>query len=116
MRPPYGVGTERLEYEPDPRHVELMISQVGLNDSSCVVVTPSEKSKPGVDYGTHLNKADHTLNRSSMMRLCYLALDRLDLQCLAKALARWVQAQAAEKRAASAEPTMQQALLQIQRE
>ena len=38
-----------------------------------------------------LNSADHTLYRSATMRLCYLALDRPDLQFLSEELARWMQ-------------------------
>ena len=75
----YGSGRERIEYEADPQHAELIIYQLGLRNSSRSVSTPSEKSKPGVDLSSLLNSADHTLYRSATMRLCYLALDRLDL-------------------------------------
>ena len=92
VKPPYGSGRERIEYEADPRHAELIIHQLGLSCSSRSVSTPSEKSKPGVDLSTVLNSADHTLYRSATMRLCYLALDRPDLQFTSKELARWMQA------------------------
>ena len=91
VQPPYGSGTERLEYELDPRHAELIIHQLGLTGSSRGVATPSEKSKSGTDYSTKLSKEDHALYRSATMRLCYLALDRPDLQFPAKDLARWMQ-------------------------
>ena len=61
------------------RHAELIIHQLGLSCSSRSVSTPSEKSKPGVDLSSLVNSAHHTLYRSSM-RLCYLELDRPDLQ------------------------------------
>ena len=48
--------------------------------------------KLGVDLSSVLNSADHTLYRSATMRLCYLALDRLDLQFPSKELARWMEA------------------------
>ena len=53
---------------------------------------PSEKSKPGVDLSSVLNRADHTLYRSATVRLCYFALDRLVLQFPSKELMRWMQA------------------------
>ena len=80
VRPPCGSGRERIEYEADPRHAELIIHHLGLSNSSRSVSTSSEKSKPGVDLSSSLNSADHTLYRSATMRLCYLALDRPDLQ------------------------------------
>ena len=39
-----------------------------------------------------LNSADRTSYRSATTRLCYIALDRLDLQFPSKELARWMQA------------------------
>ena len=92
VKPPHRSGRERLEYEADPRHAELIIHQLGLSCSSRSVSTPSEKSKPGVDLSSLLNSMDHTLYRSATMRRCYLALDRPDLQFPSKELARWTQA------------------------
>ena len=86
------IGRERIEYEADPRHAELIIHQVGLSNSSRSVSTPTEKSKPGVELTSLLNSADHTLYRPATMRLCYLALDRPHLQFPSKELARWMQA------------------------
>ena len=82
VKPPYGSGRERTEYE----------DQLGLGCSSRSVSTPSEKSKPGVDLSTVLNSADHTLCQSATMRLCYLALNRLDLQFPSTEVALWMQA------------------------
>ena len=62
-----------------------------MNTSARGVATPGEKSKVGVDYQTDLGKDDHVLYRSAVMRLCYLALDRPDVQFPAKELARWMQ-------------------------
>ena len=88
VKPPYGSGRERIEYEADPRHAELIIHQlwIELFITKCV----HAKSKPGVDLSSVLNSADHTLFRWATMRLCYLALDRLDLQFPSKELARWI--------------------------
>ena len=91
VKPPYGSGAERLDYEADPRHAELLVHQLGLSCSSKGVSTPGEKSKPSVDFGTLLGRDEHILYRSATMRLCYLALDRPDLQFSSKELARWMQ-------------------------
>ena len=91
VRPPYGSWAERLEYEADPRHAELLVHQLGLSRSSKAVTTPGERSKPSVDFGTLLGRDEHVLYRSATMRLCYLALDRLNLQFPSKELARWMQ-------------------------
>ena len=88
----YGSGRERIEYEADPPHAELIIHQLGLSCSSRSVSTWSENPKVGVDLGTVLNNADHTLCRATTIRLCYLALDRPHLQLPSKELARWMQA------------------------
>ena len=63
-----GSGRERIEYEADPRHTELIFHQLGVNCSSRSVSTPSEKLKPGIDVSTVLNSADHTLSRSAVDR------------------------------------------------
>ena len=91
VKPPYGSGAERLEYEADPRHAELLVHQLGLSRSSKGVSTPGERNKPSVDCGTPLGRDEHFLYRSATMRLCYLALDRPDLQFPSKELARWMQ-------------------------
>ena len=88
VKPPHGSGRERIEYEADPRHAELIILQLGLSCSSRSVSTPSEKWKPGVDLSSVLS-ADHTLYRSATIKLCYLALGRPALQFPSKELARW---------------------------
>ena len=79
VKPPHGSGRERIEYEADPRHAELIILQLGLSCSSRSVSTPSEKWKPGVDLSSVLS-ADHTLYRSATIKLCFLALGRPALQ------------------------------------
>ena len=61
VKPPYGSGRERIEYEADPRHAELIIHQLGLRSSSRSVSTPSEKSKPGVDLRARCSTVRITL-------------------------------------------------------
>ena len=50
VKPPYGSGRERIEYEADPRHAEFTIHQLALSCSSRSVSAPNEESKPGADY------------------------------------------------------------------
>ena len=92
VKHPYGWGRERIEYEADPRHAGFDQLQLRPSCSSRSVSTPSEKAKPGVYFSSLLNSPDHTLYRPATMRLCYLALDRPDLQFPSKELARWMQA------------------------
>jgi len=89
--PPFGKGTERIEYEADPRHAELLVSFCGLTPGSKGVSTPGEKMKPGSDIEGKLTAEERTAYRSNVMRLCYLATDRPDLQHAAKELARRMQ-------------------------
>ena len=90
INPPFGSGKERIEYEADPRHGELLIDACGLHPGSKGISTPSERTKDGSTQ--RLGQADHTHYRSCVMRACYLALDRPDLQHASKELARQVQA------------------------
>ena len=39
VKPPYGSGRERVEYEADPGHAELIIHQLGLSNSSRTLCT-----------------------------------------------------------------------------
>ena len=75
VKRPYGAGGERIEYEADPRHAELIIHQLGFSSSlRGDVFTPSETSKPGVDHSTTLNNTDRTLYRSAAMRFSFFCV------------------------------------------
>ena len=54
-------GRRRVVYEPDPRHIELLLHQFGFGKKTKGVATPSEKSK---EYGdtTLLDESLHTLS------------------------------------------------------
>ena len=88
--PPYGKGRERIEYEADPRHAEIILDACGLAPGSRGVTTPGEKHS--VTETTRLSPAEHSLYRSQVMRLAYLAQDRPELQHPSKELARRMQA------------------------
>ncbi len=80
-------GKETITYEPDPRHVDLLLSQVGMNERSKGVSTPGEKKADYVD-DTPLSKEATTMYRSCTMRLAFLAADLPHLQFCGNRLAR----------------------------
>jgi len=83
-----GDERERIEYEPDPRHVAILKKQVSLEGSSNSVTTPGIKRKAGTEEAPLLTPARHSTYRSACMRLAYLAMDRAELQFPSKELAR----------------------------
>ena len=70
-------GPERIEYEADPRHREVLSLQLGLADGKTRSVTsPFEKIKIAPDTERELQESEATVFRSAVMRLGFLALDR----------------------------------------
>ena len=90
VRPPYGKGQERIELEPDPRHAEILMQQCGLDGNSNSVTTRGIK-RVLATAEEPVDPTDRTVYRSRVMRLCYLAADRIDIQFAAKELARSMQ-------------------------
>ena len=79
---------EGITWELDPRHVELLVRDVGVSGTS--VKTPLVKEKVD-DLNTPdvpLQGTAATLYRSHTMRLGYLAQDRTDLQRTTRELAK----------------------------
>ena len=72
-------STERIEIDSDPRHLQILLAEFGLQKAN-PVVTPGQKGKFGVHDPPYLDPSDHTRFRSLCMRLAYLAADRPDLQ------------------------------------
>ena len=81
-----------IEYEPDPRHAELIVKSLNL-ESSKGVTTPSVKKRLQVVLATFppLDASHTRLYRSVVMRAAYLSQDRPDLSFSAKELARDIQ-------------------------
>ena len=80
--PPFGSRCGRIKYEAVPRHAELIIQTwTELFISEC-------------DHAEGSRNLDLAPAECSTMwiTLCYLALDRPDLQFPSKELARWMQA------------------------
>ena len=80
-----------IEWEPDPRHLEILMSENGIRKDSKCLGQPCVKREQGSDE-TVLNETDKFKYRSSTMRLAYLAQDRVDVQYCSKELARAMQA------------------------
>ena len=79
-----------IEYEADPRQVERLISECGLQGAKAVA-TPSVKPtftqlEEDVELAKHLT----TAFRGAAARANYLAADRLDMQFACKEICRWM--------------------------
>ena len=89
-RPSFG-GEGAIEWEPDPRHVEILARQLGLEGKVKTLTAPGRKPPATGVEGAPLSEEMRTIYRSATMRYAYLAQDRADLQFSAKELARSMQ-------------------------
>ena len=90
LYPPGEEGSERWELEADPRHVEILESQMGLSNESKAVSTPGVRTTHEED-GKELDAEGRACYRSWTMRASYLSQDRCELQFAVKELARRMQ-------------------------
>ena len=90
LYPPGAEGGERWELEADPRHVEILVSQMGLSNESNAVSTLGVRMTDEED-GKELGAEDRACYRSWTMRASYLSQDRCELQFAVKELARRMQ-------------------------
>jgi len=81
-------GADRLEMEPDPRHVQILRHAMGLKENSKGVSFPGTKVTGAWMDGRELEKGEIVEFRSSAMRGAYLAQDRPEIQFAAKEIAR----------------------------
>ena len=81
-------GADCTTIEADPRHVKIVLNELGLNNAK-TVSSPGVTCKDGDD--TPLSLEDCKRFRSLTMRCNYLALDRPDINYSAKELARRMQ-------------------------
>ena len=81
-----------MEYEPDPRHAELIVKSLNL-ESAKGVTTPSVKKRleDVLTTAPQLDALQTRKYRSVVMRAAYLSQDRPDLSCSTKELARDMQ-------------------------
>ena len=85
---PGAEGGERCELEADPRHVELLVSQMGLSNESKAVSTPDVRTTDEED-GKELDADGRACYRSWTMRASCLSQDRCEFAV--KELARRMQ-------------------------
>ena len=78
---------EGIEMEADPRHVDLVLEQLGL-EKGVSVTTPLVKVKEEDMDKTPLGTAEAALYRSIAMRIGYLSMDRPDLLRTVRELAK----------------------------
>eukprot|EP00959_Pyramimonas_sp_CCMP1952_P205869 4305280-Pyramimonas_sp.AAC.1 len=79
-------GRPYIEYEPDNRHAEIVVSQLGLNrthGSAKQITTPGVKQS-GFNDSEKLDPQMSSLFRSVSMRINSLAMDRAELQFAGK--------------------------------
>ena len=88
--PPDAEGGERWELEADPRHVEILVSQMGLSNESEAVSTLGVRTTDEED-DKELDAESRACHRSWTMRASYLSEDRCELQFAVKELARRMQ-------------------------
>ena len=90
----WNSGGERswIEYEPDPRHAELIVKSLNL-ESAKGVTTPSVKTRleEVLAMSPQLDALQTRQYRSVVMRAAYLSQDRPDLSYSTKELAREMQ-------------------------
>ena len=80
-----------IEWEAEPRHVEILIAQAELNEAKAKSLsTPGVKMPKGANCAK-LEPEEKQRYRNMTMSLAYLARDRPDLQYAAKELARNMQ-------------------------
>jgi len=79
---------ECIEWEADPRHVELLSSTVGLTQTAKSVVSPGVKGRQSPLEGASLDLAWQPKFKSACMRLSYLSADRPDVGFESKEIAR----------------------------
>ena len=73
--PPGAVGGERWELEAHPRHVEILVSQMGLSHESKAVSTLGVRTTDEED-GKELDAEGRACYRSWTMRASHLSQDR----------------------------------------
>ena len=87
------INGPRVHRKPDKRHVELIVSSLGLDDGNTKSATtpsvrPSDAEAEQLLHGPKLSASETSLYRSCVMRVSFLSQDRADLGESVKALAQ----------------------------
>ena len=82
-----GTG-DGITYEADPRHAEIIVESMGLENANSVAAPGSGDGPGGEEEEEELEEGDKTRYRAIAARCNYLAIDRPDLQYAAKEACR----------------------------
>ncbi len=80
----------RIEYEADPRQVERLVAECGLEGAKGVATPGVKATFKKLEEDTDLPEHLTTAFRGSAARANYLSADRLDLQFACKEVCRWM--------------------------
>ena len=81
---------DRIEYEADPRQIERLVAECGLEGSKCVSTPGVKPTFKKLEEDTELPGHLNTAFRGAAARGNYLAADRLDVQFACKEVCRWM--------------------------
>ena len=81
---------DRIEYEADPRQVERLISECGLDGANGVATPGVRPTFKKLEEDTELPAHLTTAFRGAAARGNYLAADRIDVQFACKEVCRWM--------------------------
>ncbi len=81
---------DHVEYEADPRQVERLVAECGLEGSKSVATPGVKPTFKELSEDTPLPQHLHTAFRGAAARSNYLAADRIDGQYACKEVCRWM--------------------------
>ena len=79
---------EGLSYDADPKHVQVICEEFGLEAGSKGLVEPIAKESLGEEECEELDRNEASRFRALAARANYLAMDRMDMQYTANDLSR----------------------------
>ena len=79
-----------IEYEGDPRQLERLVLDLGLEGAKRVGTPGMKQTKEQVDADTELPASKHTAFRAVAARSSFLSIDRPEVQYAAKEICRWM--------------------------
>jgi len=85
----YDKARDEITYEPDPRHAQIAIEQLGMKGCKGVSTPGTTETGDDIECDT-LSPMETALYRSATMRVCYLAQDIPAIQFAGKECARFM--------------------------
>ena len=82
--------SDRIEYEADPRQVERLIAECGLEGAKSVATPGVKMTFTDLEEDQDLPQRLHTAFRGAAARSNYLSADRIDGQYACKEVCRWM--------------------------